>query len=113
IEADPDTRIYIGDKLVGNTRVNIPWTQLLGSENQEPLAIELPYPAGTVPPELIAGPGATILKRGFRASGHSPTMDDREDSYLMRRADGALDQVVVYVMELTATNPRRCFVLLV
>ena len=113
IEADPDTRIYIGDKFVGTMRVTIPWAQLLGSENQEPLAIELPYPAGTVTPELISGQGATILERRNHARGHSPTMDDREDNYLMRRGDGALDHIVAYLIEFTSVNPPRSYLILV
>jgi hypothetical protein len=113
IAADPDTRIYIGDKFVGTTMVNIPWTQLLGNEKQEPLAIELPYPAGTITPELISGPGATILKRRNHATGHSPTMDDREDSYLLRRADGTLDHVVAYLIGFTSVNQPRSYLILV
>jgi hypothetical protein len=40
-------------------------------------------------------------------------MDDREDSYLMRRADGTLDHVYVWLIELTGTNqPRRLVILM-
>jgi hypothetical protein len=111
-EGDPDTRIYIGDKLVGTTQVTVTWAQLLGNENQEPLAIELSS-ADTVTAELISGPGAKILERRNHATGHTPWMDDREDSYLIRRADGALDHVYIWLIELTKTNhPRRLVILM-
>jgi hypothetical protein len=111
IEADPDTRIYIGDKLVGTTQATVTWAQLLGNENQEPFALEVSS-TDSVTAELISGPGAKILKRRNHGTSHSPTMDDREDSYLMRRADGTMDHVYVWLIELTETNPPRRLVIL-
>src|SRR5262249_20232870 len=32
IDADPDTRIYVGDKLVGTTQVSFSWGQLFGDK---------------------------------------------------------------------------------
>jgi hypothetical protein len=110
-EGDPDTRIYIGDKLVGTTQATVTWAELLGNEHQEPLAIQLSS-TDTVTAELISGPGAKILERRNHATSHSPTMDDREDSYLIRRADGALDHVEVYLIEFTGTDEHRRLVIL-
>jgi hypothetical protein len=113
MEADPDTRFYIGYRLVGTTRVTIPWTELLGDEDHDPLAIELPYPAGKVTPELISGPGAVLLQSRNLSRGRGPAMSESEDSYLLRRADGTLDHVVSYLIDLRPGNQSRRYVILV
>jgi hypothetical protein len=111
--ADPDTRIYVGDKLVGTTKVTVSWKQLLGDETHEPLAIELRYPTNSVTPELISGPGAKILESRNLENGQSPDLRDSEDSYLLRRADGSLDHVLAYVIEFKWTNPPHGYLILV
>jgi hypothetical protein len=98
--------------LLGTTHATVTWAQLLGNENQEPLAMELSS-TDTVTAELISGPGAKTLERRNHARGHTPTVDDREDSYLIRQADGALDHIYVWLIEFTGTNkPRRLAILM-
>src|ERR1700687_261894 len=46
LEADPNTSIYIGDKLVGTARVTFTWEELFGDDKLKPIALELHFPAG-------------------------------------------------------------------
>src|SRR5260370_29207759 len=56
IEADPDTRIYMGDKLVGTAQVSFTWEELFGDEKHEPMAVELSDPASGLTNELVIDP---------------------------------------------------------
>jgi hypothetical protein len=127
IEADPDTRIYIGDKLVGTTKATLTWAELFGDETHEPLAMKLPNAAGAippnsseggmlssdvaVPPESLGGRGAKALLSenlsGYQIPPFGKISGTRE---WIRRADGALDYIIV--IEWTQNNrPAECFVL--
>src|SRR5437899_10644506 len=44
IEADPDTKIYLGDKLVGTSQVSYTWEELFGDEMHKPSAVALSSP---------------------------------------------------------------------
>ncbi len=103
-EGDPDTRIYIGDKLVGTGKVTVTWAELLGDEKSDPLVIQLASPVGKIAPELLSGSGAKILESRSRSNGHSPTHKYSEHSYLLRRADNSLDHVLTYLIEFTSGN---------
>jgi len=63
--------------------------------------------------EWISGPGAKVLEShdlgGFRSEGSS----ESEESYLMRRADGSLDHVIAYQLELRWADKPRCYLILV
>jgi hypothetical protein len=111
-EADPDTRIYVGDKLVGTGKVIVSWRQLLGDETHDPLIIELRYPI-SVNAELISGPGARILESRNHSYGQSPDLRDSEDSYLLRRADGSLDHVLARLIEFTSPSDPHAYLILV
>src|SRR5262249_15565810 len=71
IEADPDTRIYIGDKLVGTTQVSFTWEELFGDERHPPLVEELSSLRATVTPEMASGPGAVELDLQGMSGGGS------------------------------------------
>src|SRR5713226_4924357 len=61
IEADPDTRIYVGDKLVGTNQVSFSWEELFGDEKHEPIAVELVNPASALTNEQVRDPGSVLL----------------------------------------------------
>ena len=98
IEADPDTKIYLGDKLVGTSQVSYTWEELFGDEMHKPIAVELSSPASSVTPEMVSGRGATILDS--QGSGLSSiNVNTSGFRYLIRRADGQLDQVVPIIID--------------
>jgi len=97
IEADPDAKIYIGDKLVGTTNVTLTWAEVFGDEKHQSLAVELLDPKGAVTPDLISGAGAKALDSQGLGSTGLMVMRVSGDKYTMRRADGALDEVFGYV----------------
>jgi hypothetical protein len=112
IEADPDARIYIGDKLVGTTSVTFTWPEVFGDEKHPAMAMELLDPKATATPDLISGPGAKILDS--QNTGRTGTLMLRVsgDKYMMRRADGALDEVFGYVLFWAPSDqPPRLFFL--
>jgi len=108
IEADPDTKIYLGDKLVGTSQVSYTWEELFGDEMHKPIAVELSSPASSVTPEMVSGRGATILDS--QGSGLSSiNVNTSGFRYLIRRADGQLDEVVPIIIDWAPANelPRR------
>jgi hypothetical protein len=116
IEAEPDTRIYIGDKLAGTTQVSFTWQEVFGDENNQPIAKELPNASSPITPELISGPGASKLESertvGFRDS--SETIRDSGTNYLMRRANGDLDQAIGIIIDWDVDpGPDRHYLLVV
>jgi hypothetical protein len=113
IEADPETRIYIGDQLVGTGRATCTCAELFGDEEHLPLAIELPLPVGTISPELISGPGAKLLEKDFIMGSQSDGLRDWADRYLIRRSDGSLDHVMIIGHEFKRSNePPWAYVIL-
>jgi hypothetical protein len=106
IEADPETRIYIGDQLAGTGRAKFTCAELFGDEKNLPLAIELPSPARNISPELVSGPGAKLLKKNFIMGAYSTGSSDWADSYLMRRSDGTLDHVLIIGREFKRSDER-------
>ena len=124
IEADPDTRIYVGDKLVGTTSVTFSWRELFGDERDEGwqtssgvinshkggklfgherdsgIAIEISDPAQGVTPEMLSGPGATKLSEptGMATTGMPNVQVIQQRTHLIRRADGSLDEVLALVL---------------
>jgi hypothetical protein len=112
IEADPDTKIYLGDKQVGTTQVSFTWEELFGDEKHNAIAIELLSPASAVTAEMVSGPGATILESQSGPGGSmglNTIMRKSGFRYLIRRADEQLDQVEAIIIDWTAVNetPRR------
>jgi hypothetical protein len=110
IEADPDTRIYVGDKLVGTTSVAFSWGELFGDERHSAMAVELSDPNQSITAEMLSGPGATIVSR---PSGKSivATMHvtvAQESPYLIRRADGSLDPVFALILDWFPPNQTSC-----
>src|SRR5262245_25070113 len=53
IEADPDTRIYIGDKLIGTTSVAFNWRELFGDERHSAMAMKLSDPNQAPTAEML------------------------------------------------------------
>jgi len=112
-DAEPDTRIYIGNKLVGTGKTSVFWEELLGDERQDPLAIELAGPIKSVNAEWMSGPGAKILDFQDRGGSSSPDSSESQDSYLLRRADGLMDHVIAYQLQLRWADKPRCYLILV
>jgi hypothetical protein len=116
IEADPDTKIYIGDKLVGTTQVSFAWDEFFGDEKHEAMAVELPVGPPLTPNALVE-PGSTILEMQSLSgggSGGSGLITGSGHTYLLRRADGQLDQVTAMVIDWAQVNqPPRHFLLTV
>jgi hypothetical protein len=112
IEADPDTRIYIGDKFVGTTQVSLTWEEIFGDEKHEAVAVEQPM-GDPVMPDTLGGPGCTILEQqsiGGGGSGVTGLMvSGSGNTYLLRRADGSLDEMTAIIIDWTQANypPRR------
>jgi hypothetical protein len=109
IEADPGTRIYIGDKLVGTTNVTFTWTELFGDDKHQALAFELPDLNAKVTPDLISGAGAKVLDSQGTGRNDSLVIKVAGDKYMMRRADCTLDEVFAYVIDWAPPDqpPRR------
>jgi hypothetical protein len=107
IEADPDTRIYIGDKLVGTTSVAFSWRELFGDERHSGIAVELSDPAPAITAEMLSGPGATKLSEpsGMGIVGTGNVQIIQQSAYLTRRADGALD--AVFALKLVWSPPNQ------
>jgi hypothetical protein len=110
IEADPDTRIYIGEQLVGTAHASFTWEELFGDERHKPIALELTDSGAKVTPEVFSGPGAKGLNSQTLGGGSSmTTLAISGDKYMIRRANGALDEVFAYVIDWAPPNqaPRR------
>lgn len=113
IEADPDTKIYMGDKLVGTTQITFTWDELFGDEKHTPLAVELTDPSAKADPELVSGRGATALETQSWGGGSSGVNGFKTGTsgfrYLIRRADGQLDEVIGIVIDWAPADkpPRR------
>ena len=106
IEADPDTRIYVGDRLVGKTSVAFSWGELFGDERHSAMAIELSDPDQSIKAEMLSGQGATILSQpsGKAVAGTSNVDVTQQSAHLVRRADGTLDPVFALFLECSPPN---------
>ncbi len=100
IQADPDTRIYVGDKMVGTTSVAFTWGQLFGDEKHAAIALELSDPDQPILAEMLSGPDATMLSQpsgmGIAATGNVQVT--QQSAYLMRRANGSFDPVFALIL---------------
>jgi hypothetical protein len=121
IEADLDTRIYLGDLLEESTQVSFTWNELFGDEKYKAKEVELPYPAGATP-ELMSGSGAKFLfsrQLGERIVTDSNQSDHvitvlnvSGNEYFVRRANSTLDHVIAVIIDWTPPDhPRRRFLL--
>src|SRR5713226_597374 len=99
IEADPDTRIYVGDKLVGTTSVTFSWGELFGDERHSPIAVELSDPDQAITAEMLSGPGAIKVfePSGMGIAGTPNVQITQQSAHLVRRADGTLDPVFALI----------------
>jgi hypothetical protein len=110
IEADPDTKIYVGENWVGTTQVSFTWDELFGDKRQNAMAEELSNSTNSVTPEQVSGPGAVVLDSqplsggGTGAGGLMVTVSGFR--YLIRRSDGDLDQVAGIVIDWAPANER-------
>lgn len=104
IEADPGTRIYIGEKLVGTSQVSFSWGELFGDDRQEGLAEKLPDPIAALRPELVIEPGSKILNTGGVGAVGTSNVSFSGNGYLIRRSDGALDQVFAVLLDWSPPN---------
>jgi hypothetical protein len=114
IEADPNTRIYFGDRLVvGETQpsavVYSLWPELFGDEKHTPWAVQLPDADTKVTPEMVSGPGTKLLVSQGIGGGGSQIAKVSGDEYWIRRADGSLDHVFAIVIDWAPPDqlPRR------
>jgi hypothetical protein len=101
IESDPDTRIYVGDKLVGTTSVLFTWGELFGDQRHSAIAVELSDPDQTITAEMLSGPGATLISQpsGKGVAGTANVQVTQRSPYLIRRADGMLDPVFALILD--------------
>jgi hypothetical protein len=106
IKADPDAKIYVGDKQVGTGQVTYSWVQLFGDENNEPVAIEQHQLKADVTPEILSGPGAEALEVDSLnvANANYSFMRISDNQHLIRRADRSLDQIIVLVFDWKPVN---------
>jgi hypothetical protein len=117
IEADPDTRIYMGDKLVGTAQVSFTWEELFGDEKHEPMVVELADPARGLTNEQVIDPAGSELLDSQQLSGGSSgvagiTVGSLGNRLLIRRANGELDEVFVIVINWARLNdPPRHYLL--
>jgi len=84
IEADPNTRIYIGDKLAGTTVATLSWEELIGDEHHHPLAIAMPDLARI--PDFASGAGAKVLDHHSFEGLMSLKWSVNGDRYMMPKA---------------------------
>src|SRR5260370_9727017 len=101
IEADPDTRIYIADKLVGTTSVAFTWGELFGDERHAAIAVELADPDQSLTAELLSGPDASMVSQpsGMAIGGTANVKVTQQSAHLIRRSDGTLDPVFALILE--------------
>jgi hypothetical protein len=104
IEADPDTKIYIGDKLVGMTQVSFSWSELFGDERHEALAEKLPHASAVLRPELVIEPGSEILNINRLGIVGTSNVNFSGSGYLIRRPDGVLDQIFTFLLDWSPPN---------
>jgi hypothetical protein len=106
IEADPDTRIYIGDKLVGTTSVVFTWGELFGDERHSAIAVQLSDPAQAITAEMLSEPDATMVSQpsGMGIGGTANVQVTQQSAHLIRRADGALDPVFALILVWSTPN---------
>ncbi len=106
IQADPDTRIYVGDKLVGTTSVAFTWAQLFGDQRHSAIATELSDPNQPITAEMLSGEGATKLSEpnatGVVATANVQVTQGKD--YMIRRADGSLDAVFAILLVWSPPN---------
>src|SRR5713101_4886660 len=113
IEADPDTKIYIGDKLAGTTKVSFTWEELFGDKQHKGIAVELLNTSTALTPEMVSGEGAVQLEAQGLGGGSlgltGLTVGDSGFRYLIRRGDGKLDEVMGIIIDWARDNhpPRR------
>src|SRR5438477_8566521 len=98
IEADPNTRIYFGDRQFVDENedravVYLLWPEIIGDEKHRTGALQLPDANTTVTPEMVSGAGAKLLVSQGIGSGGSQIAKMSGDEYWIRRADGSLDHV--------------------
>jgi hypothetical protein len=98
IVADPGTRIYFGDKLMGTTQVSFSWNKLFGDESHEALAEKLPRRGNPNrnTHDLVLGAGDKNLHSGGYAIVGTENVQAASIEYLIRRSDGTLDQLFAY-----------------
>jgi hypothetical protein len=106
VEADPGTRIYVGDKLVGTASVAFTWGQLFGDERHSAIAVELSDPEQPITAEMLSGPDSTMVSQpsGKAVAGTWNVQITQQSAYLIRRADGALDPVFALILEWSPPN---------
>ena len=114
IEADPNTRIYFGDRQFVDENedravVYLLWPEIIGDEKHRTGALQLPDANTTVTPEMVSGAGAKLLVSQGIGSGGSQIAKISGDEYWIRRADGSLDHVFAIVIDWTPPDqpPRR------
>jgi hypothetical protein len=73
IEADPDTKIYMGDNQVGTFKVSFTWEELFGDTQHKAIAVELPNTSTPMSPEMLSGQFAVQLHAQSLGGGGSGT----------------------------------------
>jgi len=114
IEADPGTRIYVGDKLVGTTSVAFTWAQLFGDERHSAIATELSDSDQPITAEMLSGPDATMVSQpsGKAVAGTWNVDVTQQSAHLIRTSDGLLDPVFALILEWSPPNqPSRSYLL--
>ena len=114
IEADPGTKIYIGDKLVGTSQVSFTWGELFGDERHDALAKLPDHNPDFTTHDLVLGSGDKVLISGGFAIVATANVYASSIEYLIRRADGSLDQLFAYNLTWVPPNqPSGSYLLLI
>jgi hypothetical protein len=104
ISAAPGVKIYVGDKLMPNGNIWLNWAELLGDDGHERLAVDVGQDSNPLTAEALAGPGAQVLERTVQGGGRANVTLITAFQYLLRQADGMLDQV--FVLQIDRSQPR-------
>jgi hypothetical protein len=104
LEASGDARFYVNDEFVGNKQVSFTLLQLFGDADDKSVAIKLADLRGAATAELVSGSGAKVLHSTGIGGLGSAFIDITGESILIRRVDGTLDQVLVFIFDWTPPN---------
>lgn len=100
ITAPEDTVLFVGDRRVGDGKVDVSWNELLGATGRTPLAV-----SGQATAQSVAGKGAERLWTTKGPTGVYRGVQDANYSFhqsLYRRPDGLLDHVFLIACEFPA-----------
>jgi hypothetical protein len=97
VQAPPGTRLFLGDHACGTGTIHLSWRDLLARDSEELGLLDVD-PTAPLTPELVGGPGARSLQMGSMGGGGVSGANVASQEFLLRRADGSLDQVIAILV---------------